>query len=62
MVVDAVGSQDAVQPEAVIARLVAADDPNRLPERRFGSAAGLPDQLERGGGIAAGDGVMTDPV
>ena len=52
MIVDAIGRQDAVQPEAVIARLIAADDPDRLPKRHFGPAAGLPDQLEQGDGIA----------
>jgi hypothetical protein len=31
---------------------------NLLPERRFGPAASLPDQLEQGGGIAARDGVV----
>ena len=55
-------AQDAVQPEAVVARLVAADHPDRLPERRFGPAAGLPDQLEQAGGIATRNRVMTDPV
>ena len=62
MVVDAVGAQDAVQPEAVVARLVAADHPDWLPERRLGPVAGVPDQLEQGGGIAACDGVMADPI
>ena len=38
MIVDAVGGQDAVQPKTVIARLVAADHPDRLPERCFGLA------------------------
>ena len=62
MVVDAVGAQDAVQPEAVVACFVAADHPDRLPERRFGPAAGLSNQLEQGAGIATRNRVMTDPV
>ena len=47
MVVDAVGAQDAVQPEAVVACFVAADHPDRLPKRCFGPARACPISLSR---------------
>jgi hypothetical protein len=59
---DAVRHQEPVQPEAVVAGLIAGDDPYRPAEARFGPSARRPDQHQQGRRITAGDRVPADLV
>src|SRR3954468_5900487 len=61
-VLDAAGAQPAVQPEAVVASLEAAHDPNRPAELLLRLAALARDQREQAVGVAAVQPVLADLV
>ncbi|UKJ75400.1 hypothetical protein [Azospirillum brasilense] len=62
VVLDVVSDEEAVQPEAIVSRLLTAEDPNRSAECGLETAAGLDNQREQGSGIAARNRIVADPA